>query len=414
MFTTPVRPWLIRLRLTSAVIEASIALLAWGLPDLELPLRRVALILAAAAASNVAVAAWLSSDGDLPAPVAAGGLAIDALLLTALLELTGGPFNPFVVVYAVQIVIAVVTLGAVYAWPIALFAAACYSIVVYWHLNELVPDHHRVNDFPTHLFAMWMLLAAGAELTAFFVSQASKALAEREAALEAMRLRAARSEHLVSLTTLAAGAAHELSTPLGTIALAARELEHAIGGLASADALAEDARLIRTEVERCRAILDQMSGRAGGVAEDLAEEIQLSAVLDDIRAGLPSEQAARLRINLPDRLAPVQLPRAGLRQAVLTLIKNACEASRDEVSVSVVQRGGRVNLTVRDQGPPVAAAVLDRAGDPFFTTKEPGRGIGLGLFLARIFAERLGGTVTLQSVDGTIASLDLPMRSGTT
>ena len=412
LFATPLatRPWLIRLRWTTAAIEAGVALVAWSFPDLELPLRRIALLVAAASASNAAAAIWLSREGALPRPAAAIGLALDTILLAALLELTGGPFNPFVVVFAVQVALAALTLGAAYAWSIAACASVCYGLLIYWHLHELEPGHHRVNDFPTHLFAMWIFLTASAELAAFFVSQAAHALADREVELETARARAARSERLASLTTLAAGAAHELSTPLATIALASRELQHAIERDGRSPGLGADARLIRGEVDRCRAILDQMSGRAGGTAEDRVEAVQLDAVLNGIRAGLPKDLAARVQVEVSSALEPVRLPLAGLRQALLTLIRNACEASSDEVVVRIVQKSDRLRLTVTDHGPRLSSDVLERAGEPFFTTKEPGRGMGLGLFLARAFAERVGGSLTLHSDAGTIASLDLPVR----
>ena len=96
---------------------------------------------------------------------------------------------------------------------------------------------------------------------------------------------------------------------------------------------------------------------------------------------------------------------------MLTLVKNACEASDGDVVVHVAQDGPRMRLTVRDDGPGLAPDVLSRAGEPFYTTKEPGRGLGLGLFLARVFAERLGGTLTLESNAGTVASLDLPIHA---
>src|SRR5439155_5090388 len=125
----------------------------------------------------------------------------------------------------------------------------------------------------THLFTIWIAGTVTAELVAYFVGRASEALRRREDALEVMRLRAARSERLVSLTTLAAGAAHELSTPLATIALTSRELQHALEARDNDAPLTEDARLIRSEVDRCQAILDQMSGRAGGATADEPEVV---------------------------------------------------------------------------------------------------------------------------------------------
>jgi two-component system sensor histidine kinase RegB len=228
-----------------------------------------------------------------------------------------------------------------------------------------------------------------------------------------MRARAARNEHLASLTTLAAGAAHELSTPLATIAIAARELERSTGAAGGASALADDARLIRLEVDRCQAILDQMSGRAGGITPDEAEPVDVRQVVEEICARLPAERAARLEIRIHGELPSIDVPRAGFGQVVASLVKNAFDATTgtEAVAVDVARHGDRVRLIVKDEGRGMPADVLSRAGEPFFTTKEPGRGLGLGLFLARLFAERIGGSLTLHSDHGTTAILDLPAPS---
>jgi two-component system sensor histidine kinase RegB len=404
-------PWLIRLRWTSAFIETALLAFAVMFPNADFPLRRIFVILAVAAICNVAMAVWLSRARPLPRPLGIIGITIEVLLLTGLLELTGGPFNPFAVILGIQVTLAALTLGSIPALGIGTFATLCYGVLVYWHTRELVPGHHRLNDFPTHLFTMWVAVAVTAELAAYFVVQASTALAKRGEELEVMRLKADRAERLASLTTLAAGAAHELSTPLATIALAARELERAARPQGSLQSFEDDARLIRNEVDRCRAILDQMSGRAGGVSEDIPEPIDLSELVNDVRGRLPSAEAGRIRIQLPQTARPVLLPVSGLRQTLLSLIKNAIDASEGDILVKITEDEEKLRLTVHDSGHGMAPDVLRRAGDPFFTTKEPGRGLGLGLFLARVFAERCGGSLTLQSQDGTIASLELPRQS---
>ena len=169
-----------------------------------------------------------------------------------------------------------------------------------------------------------------------------------------MRQRAAKTERLMSLTTLAAGAAHELSTPLATIALASRELEHAADARGTVPDLAEDARLIRAEVDRCQAILDQMSGRAGGATADDPEPIDPATLVAEIRARLSADQSARLQVRLPEAAVPVLLPRAGLSQAVFSLVKNAFDATAGEMATPVVialeQERGRLRVTVADQG----------------------------------------------------------------
>lgn len=412
-------PWMARLRWMRAVVDLAVVGVAVAFPHVDFPLRRLAPLLLAAALSNALAGARLGRGEVMSRPLAAMDLLLQPVILTGLLELTGGPFNPLTVVYAIPIAHAAFTLGPARSLGVAAASIGGYALLTFWHLTELDEGHHRLNDFPTHLYTVWMSIVLAADLAAYFLAQASNALARREEQLELMRRQTARTEHLVSLTTLAAGAAHELSTPLGTIAVAARELERLAVEKGTVPDLAEDARLIRTEVDRCRAILDQMSGRAGGSAVDQVEELRLRPVLDDVRARVPREAADRLRLTVdPDTLV-AYLPRGGLIQAMLSLVMNALEAtegSRSAVNVRVSCAEGSVRFTVEDDGPGMPPEVLRRAGEPFFTTKAPGRGLGLGLFLARVFAERVGGSLSIQSTDRTTATLSLPahMPSGGT
>ncbi len=410
--TTPLatRPWLIRMRWATVTVELLLLAMTFGVPQFDLPLDHIVWLVVADAVANALTARWMSQGRPVPAPAATAALALQVLLLTALLELTGGPSNPFVVIYALQIALAVLTIGRASAITLGIFAAASFGVLIHWHAHELVLTHHRLNDFPTHLFAMWIAGTVIADLIAYFVGRASQALQRREDALEAMRRRAARSERLVSLTTLAAGAAHELSTPLATIALASRELQHTLEAHGTAGALADDARLIRSEVDRCQAILDQMSGRAGGAAADEPERVEIAAVLEDVRSRLPGELAQRVVLRASPDLT-LLVPRAGLSQTLLSLLTNALDASASTgapVIVDVTATPEVFRVAIADRGPGLSGEAVRRAGEPFYTTKEPGRGLGLGLFLARVFAERLGGSLKLESDAGTKAILELP------
>ena len=140
----------------------------------------------------------------------------------------------------------------------------------------------------------------------------------------------------------------------------------------------------------------------------------MANVIADIRERLPSDRANRIEVRMPARLMPIRLPRRGLAQALLSLVKNAFDATVDDVSAVVVevsQDTETFRVAVQDRGPGLSPEALQRVGEPFYTTKEPGRGLGLGLFLARVFAERFGGTLTLESRQGTIAVIELPLRS---
>ncbi len=401
-------PWLIRLRTVTAVLDLLVLGVALALPQVDFPLRQIAWLVALSAVANAAIALALTRRAGLPRAALATSLVLDVLLLTWLLDLTGGPFNPFAVIYAVHIALAGLTLGRLPAGLVATVAAAGYGVLLFWHAREGVSVHHRINDFPTHLFTMWIATAALAELVVYVVVQASKAL-------EAMRLRATQAEHLASLTTLAAGAAHELSTPLATIALTSRELERAAERTPSAAALIDDARLIRREVDRCRDILDQMSGRAGGSAGDDPEPLDVAVEIAGAARCLPASHAVRLAVDAAVTLPKVFASRAGLRQALLSLMRNAVQASPDGPAVAVTAREilapRGVRISVRDRGVGMAPEVLARAGEPFFTTKEPGQGLGLGLFLTRVFAERSGGSLSIHADEGTTVMLDLPLAT---
>ncbi len=408
-----VSKWLIRLRRAAAVVDGVIVISSVALPSGTFPLRRLAPLAAATALMNVEQGA--RAAGKRPSSRAIDGIALllQVVMLTGLLELSGGPSNPFSVIYVVLIALAALTLGSAWAYLVGACALASYGLLIGWHLEELVPAHHRLIDFPTHLYTMWFAIRILGELAAHFVGAASRAIASREAQLDAMRQREARTTHLVSLTTLAAGAAHELSTPLATIAIASKELERTLARESVTAGCAADARLIREEVDRCQIILDQMSGRAGGTAAEAPEAVRIDAVLADVKARLTAEHAGRMQAHVKTGLPPIVAPRAGLVQVLLSLLKNAFDATDgpDPVTIEVEADNSLFRFVIRDTGRGMSEDTLRRAGEPFYTTKEAGRGLGLGLFLARAFAERCGGSLSLRSGHGTTAVLELPVAA---
>jgi two-component system sensor histidine kinase RegB len=406
--------WLAPVRWSMCALLWVVLAIVWVLPHLDLPLRGVAPFGLTAAICRTLIALLLYRGHAVPRALVAVSLAADALLLTGLLDITGGPFNPFIVMYVTYVWLAFVTTGP--RWGVLVTAAslAGFGWLLLDHVQAEMAEHHRLNDFPTHLFTMWFSGAAIAELVAHYVSRARAALASRQQQLDDARERALRSEHLASLTTLAAGAAHELSTPLATIAVAARELERQADRLAvtlpPVEGLKADATLIRTEVDRCQVILDGMSGRAPGSATAAAEPLTAAALAQRVRDRLADDEQRRLRVDIAsDLLAPAAVS-PGMVQAVSSLLRNAFQASdpQAEVVLRLEQRGSMVHVEVCDRGSGMLPEIARRAGEPFYTTKEPGRGMGLGLFLTRTFVERAGGTLRFDTADGTTAVLEIP------
>jgi two-component system sensor histidine kinase RegB len=257
----------------------------------------------------------------------------------------------------------------------------------------------------------WTAFVLVAVLIGYFVGRVTRALRFRERELSDMRERATRTEQLASLTTLAAGAAHELGTPLGTIAVIAKELE-----LALDDPNKEDARMIREEVDRCRFILDRMRV---DIIEDLhqkATTISLAEFMKRLRQDLPAAERSRLIVECAPGIQSITGPVRAIEQAIGVLLRNSYDAVAPEVPVKLsISREPKATLfSVEDSGHGMAQDVLRRAGQPFFTTKPPGKGMGLGLFLVRLVAERYGGHFEMASTPGvgTTSTLQIPDTAG--
>jgi two-component system sensor histidine kinase RegB len=251
-----------------------------------------------------------------------------------------------------------------------------------------------------HLRGMWVAFATAAAFIVYFMHRVTRALAERENDLERARELGARTEKLASMATLAAGAAHELGTPLAVIAVVAKELERP----ADATAIAADARLIREQVDRCRGILSQMAGEAGESPGELPSKISLGALARAAIERLPNPDQVRLEWSggLRDASA-VTVPQQAVTRALRNVLKNGLDAS--EKGGTVLLRiapadDGGVALEIVDRGAGMTAGVLARVTEPFFTTKE-GTGMGLGLYLTRTVFELLGGRFDIESDVGT-------------
>ncbi len=396
-------PWIVRLRWVAAAGQVLAIVVASAVLGLDLPVGWLLLVAAVTAVSNAALALLRPRLSRTPGPAVASVLALDVALLTALLALSGGPANPFSVLYLVHVALAAVVLGVPTALGIALLSAAGYAALFFLPgASGLEHAMHGPRAMALHLAGMWIATAAAAGIIGLFVAQIAAALRRREEQVRALERAAARTEKLVSLSTLAAGAAHELATPLGTIAVAAGELSRRLASGAAEAGAQADARLILEEVGRCREILSRMQGGAGGTVGEGPERVDLGEILSDVGEELRPFERARLRIEPAPGPIALRVPRRAIVQSLVSLVRNALSATPSEkiVSLRAEPSAGIVRFEVLDEGSGMEHDVLERAGEPFFTTRAPGEGMGLGIFLARAVAEQLGGALWLESEPG--------------
>ncbi len=405
--------WLIRLRWVAITGQTAVIIAVFLLSDLPFPYPLLAAILFAEVLSNLALIGWARTGR--PRHEALGPLVLiaDIVFLTALLGLTGGAHNPFSLLYLIHVAFAALVLRPHWTWGVTLL-----SVLIYVGLHFLpaapvvLPWSSTAEIWSLEVQGRWAAFAVSAAVLAFFINRVQQALTRRDQELIRAREARLRSEKLASLATLAAGAAHEFSTPLSTIALVANELQRGLEKQGADAHLIEDTALIRDQVERCRHILQQMSADAGESMGEVLRPVAVEELIDHTLEGC--RDPARVQVSLATRSsAALSVPATALGQALRGLVNNALEASDDGQTIELVAReeDDAIVLEIRDQGTGMTPDVLKRASEPFFTTKEAGQGMGLGVFLARTLVEKIDGSLELDSThgQGTIAMVRLPV-----
>lgn len=393
------------MRWGALTIQATAILIATELLGVSLPVAPMWSLVAVGVVSNLWLASRKADAGHLGA-----FLVLDVALLSGMLYLSGGPTNPFSIIYVVYIAMSAVMLAPAWTWTIAGLSILSFAALFVVH----VPSEHlghagHGGGFQTHLYGMFIALVLAVALITYFVSQLSVELRRRERALAEAEERTHRWGKLASIATLAAGAAHELGTPLGTIAVAAKEMERQARTLPGGDALVEDAALIRAELERCRRVLDRMASVGGENVGETLSSLPIESMIAEVSERLSPAQAERWVTST--EVESIEAPATALVQMVENIARNgfdACDQGR--VSLHVRQLDRAVELCFVDEGQGMDEQAIRRAAEPFFTTKRKADRMGLGLFLARTLVDSLGGRLTIESARerGTTVRVVLP------
>jgi two-component system sensor histidine kinase RegB len=261
--------------------------------------------------------------------------------------------------------------------------------------------------FNLHILGMWLGFVLSATIIAWFVVQMAQAVRQRDETLSRVREEILRNERIVALGTQAAGAAHELGTPLSTMAVVIGELRHDAASIQTS--LGDNLTILDEQVKNCKRILDKFMANAQDSDVFLARAVDalMADVLDEWKLLRPAAQY-HYRCS---GVQPVPFINADvtLRAALMNLLNNAADASPQPIEIDARWDSLFFTLEIRDQGAGLSDEAALKAGSAFFTTKKEGR--GLGLLLANATIERMGGTARLfnREEGGATTVLALPI-----
>jgi two-component system sensor histidine kinase RegB len=357
-------------------------------------------------------------------------LLADVIVLAVLLYLSGGSTNPFVSLFLLPLTLTATALPARYSWFMACITVALYTLLLFYHVpighpfpddslpgtiicraSDLTHIHGGEAGFSLHILGMWFNYAVSSVLISFFVVKMAASLRQRDRLLALAREESLRNEQLISLGTLAAGAAHELGTPLATMAVIVKEMEHDYAGQG---VQSRSLQILHQLIYTCKQILTRLTSTAGAARAEGESGITIETYISELtnlwgimRPSTPLH-VGHLNVSSIPRIKVDQT----LTQALMNLLNNAADASPQGIEIQASRSDQNLLFEIRDRGPGLTPEVTGHAGKLFFTTKGPEGGLGLGLFLANATIERLGGKVSMfnQEGGGACVCVTLPLE----
>ena len=372
-------------------------------------------LIAASAALNLALRRFYPLSTQLGEPVATVILGYDILQLAGLLFLTGGVANPFVMFLLAPITVAAASLTFRRALGLLLLALVCATALLRFNLPLPWPGGETLALPPLYLVGVWASLGVSAAFVALYAYQVAAESRQTASALTAVELVMARAQHLSQLDGLAAAAAHELGTPLATVALVVREM----AAVAPRDeAFADDLHLLEELVNRCRDILRKLSSPAelGGQAMDVSSPVELA----ELAASPHRLLGVSITVQGEGTDPPPQCSRnPGVLYGLGNLIENAVSFAESAVEIRARWTRSTVTIVISDDGRGFPPGVLPRIGEPYLSQRDGARrsektggGLGLGLFVARSLLERSRATVRFENAaspsTGAVITVEWP------
>ncbi|MCW4151935.1 ATP-binding protein [Halomonas sp. 18H] len=346
---------------------------------------------------------WTVTHGEYLAHLLA-----DMAGLTLVFYLIGGSTNPFIGYYLVPVTIAAATLPWRHAWVVASAGMAGYSLLMFfYHPVPQLGIPHAETGLNLHTLGMWLNFALSAGLVTFFIYKMAHALRHREQSLSRTRESALRNEQVLAVATQAAGTAHELGTPLSTMAVLLSEMRE---DARDDPVLTRDIEMLREQVDTCKSRLRHLVENADRRRMSKPEPRDAREWLDTvIQRWLVLRPDVDYHLTISERRGqPCIAVDTTLEQALTNLLNNAADANPADITIKMDWSMDEVVIDIRDHGPGVTLDIADQLGETFVSTKS--KGLGIGLFLTHATINRFGGGVSLYNhpEGGTLTEVSLP------
>lgn len=404
------RLFLLRSVMILFMLSASIALFYLRIPLLKLP---IAFAVGSMLLLNIIALLRLQQLRSITEEELLLQLTGDLIALTLLFYFTGGYSNPLVWMYLLPLTVAAVALKRAYAWLLTAIAVVFYSALVFYYvpLSHLHMHYLTGKSLDIHLVGMWLGFVVSAGIIAFFVTRIGQNLRDYERLMSSIRESSLESERILALGTLATSAAHELGTPLATMAVISKELAH---DLSDQPEQLQQLEILRKQINRCKEILSTITRNAGQERADAGQGLTLHDFLQQvIQRWRDTRPATELIVTLCDgKHNPSIFADRTLTQAIQNLLDNAADASAERILLNAEWDNQLLQLQIRDYGSGISEEIQKRLGQPFFTSKEE-KGMGLGVYLTQLTLARFGGELTLSNhpEGGVLTVVRLPLKN---
>jgi two-component system, sensor histidine kinase RegB len=345
----------------------------------------------------------------------AQSLLFDIVLVSLLLYFTGGHTNPFSTMLLLYVFLMAVSLDEGWTWAAFFTSAVSFASLFWWY--HTVPafggheHHHHHGGFSIHLYGMLLSFILLGGLFSYFFSRLHRERSRMEEELFILRNRDLEDQRLISLANFCAGAGHELGTPLATIQLIVDDI---MSKKADILPIQDDLEDLQDELERVTEILRKM--RAGVEVEgEIPERCSIQEIIKELE--IKAGEYGDFTLQGEDAFSSTIFTFKGaLISSLLVLIKNAYhsysqnDSNHKEIIIDITDNGESIYWKIKDEGAGMSDETLRHLGEPFFTTKEVGYGMGLGVYLAKSFCRLVGGSLEFRSSVGygTEAILKMP------